>query len=67
MLAISSQAADSLPEKVDGVPQKQNHMYFIVNLRNWDLNVEAQNQEKEFGSWCDFSPGLRLPGRWGLV
>ena len=57
VFAISSQAADSLPENVDGMPQKQNHVYFIVNLRNWDLNVEAQNKEKELGSWFGSSPG----------
>lgn len=39
----------------------------VVNLGNCALYLEAQNQEKEFGSWCGFSPRLWFTARWGFA
>ena len=29
--------------------------------------LEAQNQEKGFGFWCGFSPGLCFPAHWAFA
>ena len=42
-------------------------MYVIANLQSCAMYLEAQNQKKEFGFWCGFSPRLCFPARWAFA